>query len=157
MLGRLWLAAALAISLASAQRGGGGRGRSMDMGFDTPIRAPRQSRLDRMADRLKLNKEQRTQAEGILDGAQKEALPVLETVIKARTAMAEAMVAERSPEEIDKLTGAYGEAAAQMAGVEAAAFAKIYATLKPNQQSKAGPAFEEMAGMFLTRDWRQAR
>src|SRR5438132_14414436 len=43
---------------------------------------------------------------------------------------------------------AYAAAAAKMAGVEARAFASVYATLKPNQQSNAPQAFALMAGMF---------
>ena len=35
-----------------------------------------------------------------------------------------------------------------MTNIEAEAFGKIYALLKPNQQSKAPQAFELMAGMF---------
>ena len=35
-----------------------------------------------------------------------------------------------------------------MAGIEAAAFAKTYATLKPNQQPNATQAFALMAGIF---------
>jgi hypothetical protein len=35
-----------------------------------------------------------------------------------------------------------------MTGIEAEAFGKVYALLKPNQQSKAPQAFELMAGMF---------
>jgi hypothetical protein len=35
-----------------------------------------------------------------------------------------------------------------MTGIEAEAFGKLYALLKPNQQAKAPQAFELMAGMF---------
>ena len=35
-----------------------------------------------------------------------------------------------------------------MTGIEAEAFGKLYALLKPNQQSKALQAFELMAGLF---------
>jgi hypothetical protein len=35
-----------------------------------------------------------------------------------------------------------------MASIEASAFAKPYATLKPNQQSNAAQAFTIMAGIF---------
>ena len=44
----------------------------------------------------------------------------------------------------------YTDLLAKMAGVEATAYAKIYALLKPNQQSKAAMVFDEqMAGMFM--------
>ena len=35
-----------------------------------------------------------------------------------------------------------------MTSIEAEAFGKLYALLKPNQQAKAPQAFELMAGMF---------
>jgi len=56
------------------------------------------------------------------------------------------------------LTGAYEAVLAQMAGIEAAAYGKLYASLKPNQQSKAPQVFaDQMAGMFTGRNWRMAR
>jgi hypothetical protein len=45
---------------------------------------------------------------------------------------------------------AYASTAAQVTGIETKTFAKICATLKPNQQGKAASAFELLAGMFNT-------
>jgi hypothetical protein len=42
----------------------------------------------------------------------------------------------------------YKGEAARMAAIEARAFAKVYALLKPNQQSNATEAFALMGGVF---------
>ena len=52
-------------------------------------------------------------------------------------------------EEQKAVEGAYAVAAAKMAGIEAGAFAKVYATLKPNQQSNAAQAFGLIAGFAV--------
>lgn len=44
---------------------------------------------------------------------------------------------------------AYQSGAAQMAALEAATFAKVYALLRPNQQSRAPGGFRQMAGFFF--------
>jgi hypothetical protein len=157
MLGRLCLLALLAAGMAMAQRGGGRR--SQNTSDDGPVMRPeiRESRFDRFSGRLKLNKDQKTAAGTILDEAQKEATPVAEVMAKARVAAVEAMINGKSADDVNKLLAAYTQSAAQMTGIEAKAFARICAGLKPNQQSKAGPAFDEMAGIFLSRDWRRTR
>ena len=65
--------------------------------------------------------------------------------------LAGAMIDGKTGEDLNKLTADYAAAAAQMTKIEADAFAKIYAMLKPNQQAKAEQAFELMAGMFSRR------
>jgi hypothetical protein len=62
--------------------------------------------------------------------------------------MAKAMLGGASTDDLKKTMDAYASVAAQVTGVEAKAFAKVCATLKPNQQGKAASAFELMAGMF---------
>ena len=65
-----------------------------------------------------------------------------------RAKIAGALIDGKPADEVNKLTADYATVAAQMTKVEADAFAKIYALLKPNQQAKADQAFELMAGMF---------
>jgi Spy/CpxP family protein refolding chaperone len=159
MLARWLLVAILATTLASAQRGGGGgmgnESGMMGGGGMSPEamgggagRAPRQSRLDTIADKLKLNKEQKEQVQTIIQAAAEEARPVAEQIAKEREDIAGAMISGRSGEDIKKMWEQYAGLAAQMTAIETKAFGKMYPLLKPNQQAKAPAAFELMAGMF---------
>ena len=76
-----------------------------------------------------------------LDVAQKR-------LLQLRQQMVNVALAGKPDDEMKPVVEAYTAAAAQMAGIEARAFAKIYATLKPDQQSRAGQAFALMAGIF---------
>jgi LTXXQ motif family protein len=165
MLARLVLTAALAAALipmlAFAQRGGGGMGgqggagqsgaggaRGGRTGNSEMPRVERQSKLDTIAEKLKLNKEQKDQVQTIFLAALEESRPLGEQIMKARDEIAEAMIAGKSEDDIKKMLDEYTGLAAQMTGIETRAFAKMYALLKPNQQPKAPAAFEIMAGMF---------
>jgi Spy/CpxP family protein refolding chaperone len=125
--------------------GGGDMGASMGGGGMMPRR---QSRLDMLADKLKLKSDQKSEVENILSAAMEKAGPVREELTQARRAVAEAILRKASDEEIKKTLDSYAEVSGHMAGIEADAFGKIYALLKPNQQGKAAQAFELMAGMF---------
>ena len=159
MFARLALTAILVIGWASAQRGGGGVGGGMDGDARAPgeagmgmaggmPRAQRQSKLDAIADKLKLNREQKEQVQTIFQAAAEEARPVGEQIMRGREAIAGAMIASKSEDEIGKMMDQYAGLAAQMTGIETKAFGKVYALLKPNQQSRAPAAFEMMTGMF---------
>ena len=63
--------------------------------------------------------------------------------------IAQAFLAKAPEDQIKKLLDEYALVSAQMTGIEADAFAKVYAILKPNQQAKAAQAFELMGGMFM--------
>jgi Spy/CpxP family protein refolding chaperone len=111
-------------------------------------RVQRQSKLDMIADKLKLNKDQKDQVQTIFQAATEEARPVAEQITKGREAIAGAMINGKSEDDIKKMLDEYAGLAAQMTAVESKAFGKVYALLKPNQQPKAPAAFELMAGMF---------
>jgi hypothetical protein len=158
MLVRLLLTAVLAAGLASAQRGGGGGGgdeggmgggggRSGDMGAGMP-QVRRLSKQEMLLDKLKLNKDQKEEATKILSAAMEKAAPARDQLTKGRMVIANAITGKASEEDLKKLLGEYTNVSATMTGIEAEAFGKLYALLKPNQQSKAPQAFELMAGMF---------
>jgi hypothetical protein len=167
MFKRLIMAGILVAAIAFAQRGGGGmggdegggegmgmggsrsRGGNMggDMGAGMP-RVQRQTREEQLADKLKLNKEQKEQLGTILSAAREKAGPLRETLLKQKLAVAQAISSGQSEEQVKKVMADYSAVAAQMDSIEAEAFGKIYAMLKPNQQSKAEQGFELMAGMF---------
>jgi hypothetical protein len=153
MPAKLLLSAMLAVSLASAQRGGGagggrgGRGGGGGEGMSMP-RATRQTKSEQLRDKLSLNKDQQEEAQKILIAASRDAGPIRGLIDNARVQIAGVLIEGKGDEELKKATAAYAAAAAQMTTLEAKAFAEIYATLKPKQQSKAEQAFEVMAGIF---------
>ena len=151
MFARLLLTAALFSTLALAQGGmkGGGGGGMNDMGgMGGGMRTQRPSKFDQIADKLKLNKEQKEQAQTIVDAGREEAAPLRESVVKARLGIADALINAKGDDEVKKAQDAYAAEVAKMTGLEAKTFGKIYALLKPNQQSKASQAWDLMADIF---------
>ena len=161
MLARLLVMATMATTLAFAQGGGGmggddtggmggTGGRGGGMGDDTGgmPRMQRQAQFDTFADRLKLNKDQKTEALAAVSDALKESGPLRQQLLQAKLNMAKAMLGGASADDLKKIEDAYASLAAQVTGIETKAFAKVCGLLKPNQQGKAASAFELMAGMF---------
>ncbi len=166
MFRRLLLTAMMATTLAFAQGGGGmggggmggddtggmggrgGGGMGNDMG--SMPRVQRQTPFDLFAERLKLNKDQKAEAQTVLTDALKESAPLRQQLGQSRLEIAKAMLGGASADDLKKTMDAYASAAAQVTGVETKAFAKVCATLKPNQQGKAASAFELMAAIFST-------
>jgi|SRR5581483_5799523 len=152
MVGRVILAGLLAAGLICAQgkgKGGGG-GRNSDMGSGMP-RPQAQSVMEQISDKLKLNKEQKEEVANILNAAAESAAPVRNQINNGRQMITQAMVGGHdSGDDYTKLLNAYTGALAQMDGIEATAYGKIYALLKPNQQKGAEQVFaEQMSGIFL--------
>ena len=153
MFVRFLFTLALAASFASAQGGRGGGGSEGGMGGEGATgggmpRVQRQSKQDLLFDKLKLSKEQKQQAQQILSTTMQKSATARDLVTKGRQIIATALIEKRSDDEIKRLFNEYTTVSAQMTSFEAEAFGKIYAILKPNQQSKAPQAFELMAGMF---------
>jgi hypothetical protein len=147
---RIMLAALLAAGLASAQRGGGGGNMNGGMGSSGMPRQQRQSKLDVIADKLGLNKEQKEDFQKIVASSTEAAAPLAEQLRNGRQAVAAAMInGKDSGEDWDKLKAAYTAVLAQEATLEAQAYQKLYALLKDKQKTKAAPVFAElMTGMF---------
>jgi len=162
MFGRLLLATILAAAMASAQRGGGGGGEEggagdgmggrggmgggMGGGGGMP-RMARPSKLEMFADKLKLNKDQKEELIKILSAGREEATPLRQPIEQERINVTESIL-KGNADLLKKSLDNYAVLMAQMAGVEAKAFAKVLATLKPNQQPKSAQAFELLAGTF---------
>jgi hypothetical protein len=153
---RIMMAGILAASLAMAQDevsgggmgGGRGGGRGGDMGgMDAPM-ARRATKWELFSDKLKLSREQKEEAQKVLAAAI-ERLSTAKVDADGRKAkIAGAIIDGKPADEVQKLTAEYTEASAQTMKIEADAFSKIWATLKPNQQQKADQAFELLAGIF---------
>jgi phosphoribosylaminoimidazole (AIR) synthetase len=108
----------------------------------------RQTKQEMLFDKLKLNKEQKEEAAKILSAAMEKAAPTRDLLTKGRIVIANNITGKGSEEELKKMWGEFTSVNATMTGIEAEAFGKLYALLKPNQQAKAPQAFELMAGMF---------
>jgi alanyl-tRNA synthetase len=141
------MAVLLTAGLVAAQRGGGGGGG--DRGGMMP-RPQQQTKADQLAEKLKLNKEQKEQAAEVLKTAAESAGALNQKIANGRQMMVQAIVnGKDSGEDYDNLLAAFTAVLGEMDSVEATAYGKIYALLKPNQQKNAEPAFTElMAGMF---------
>jgi hypothetical protein len=149
----------LAVStLALAQTGGGGGGGAIggagkETGGVPPgggggMRVAAKSKGELMVDRLKLNKEQTSEVETILNSTMKDAVPLVQDISKARAAYATALINGTSEADLAPIAKAVADAQFQMTGVEVRAFQKIVALLKPNQLAKAPEAFDVMGGIF---------
>jgi Spy/CpxP family protein refolding chaperone len=139
MLTRILVVAMLPAAIAFAQWGH----RSEDPSGG--MLAQRQTQLDQFAEKLKLNREQRTEAETIMDAAREAMGPAQQKLLEARKNLAAALIGGQSDDAVDKLTKTYASLSAQTKALEANAFGKICALLKPNQQSKAVQNFGLMA------------
>jgi hypothetical protein len=164
MLVRVLLTAVVAAGIACAQaggdegamggmgggggRGGGRGGGGSDMGGGAMPQTRRLTRVELLFEKLKLNKEQKEQAVAIISAASEKAAPVREQLNKGRIIIANNITSKGSPDDLKNFMGEYTKVSAAMTGIEAEAFGKLYAILKPNQQTKAPQAFELMAGMF---------
>jgi hypothetical protein len=160
MLVRLMLAGLLAVGLATAQRGGGGGGMGgdeggmgggggMGAGGGGMPRVQRQTKAEIFMDKLKLKDDQKEEAIKILMETAKKASPVAEQLGRGRQMIGTAILQKKSDEEIKQLTDLYAKVSAQMTALEAEAFGKIYATLKPNQQKNAAQQFDLLSGIFV--------
>jgi hypothetical protein len=151
------LALILAASLGGplvAQEGGGGLGGGALMrpgassGLPTDINAPR-TIPQQFSSKLKLDKTQGPAAEEILSAAATEAGPFAQQMVQSRQRLLNASL-NKNADETRAAETAYALAAAKIAVIEAAAFGKVYALLKPNQQKDAPQAFALLAGLFST-------
>ncbi len=116
-----------------------------------PMQRPQQqSKADQIADKLKMTKEQKDQMVEILKAAIESAAPLNQQLNSGRQMLTQAVVkGTDSGDNYSKLLAAITEVQAKMDGVEAKAYADIFALLKPNQQKNGEQVFTElMAGML---------
>jgi len=147
MLVRLLLTAVLATTLLSAQGKKGGSS-GMGGGMAPGMGAQRPGKLEQFADKLKLTKEQKQDVQTMLSAAMEQSAPLRDQMDKGRVAIAGAMIEGKSGDDLKKLLDDYTSLAAQMTDIEAKTFGKVYESLKPNQQSKAGQAFELLVAVL---------
>jgi Spy/CpxP family protein refolding chaperone len=154
MLTRILLAGLLASTLVFAQRGGGGGGSRGGGGGVPSMGFGGGTRLDRMSEALKLSKDQKKDVKAAMDDAQKEATPIHDQITKSRLAIAEAIAAGKSQEEIDKAVHSEAELDTQMTSLELHTFAKVVAVLEVDQKPRGVPiVFAMVRGAFLGKNW----
>ena len=164
MLTKLLLTGLLATTLVFAQRGGGGGmgGDSMGGGGGGMSGGgggmgggmTHQTRMDRISDMLKLNKDQKKLLKTTMDEGQKEAAPVRDQLAKTRKAIAEA-VAAGNPDQVTAAVNACAAAEAQMTVIELKAFARIYPALEKEQQQGGAQLYAMMVGIFKDKNWNE--
>jgi hypothetical protein len=155
MIFRLLLAAALTAALATAQRGGGGEGGGGGRGADMAPSISRQppNKLERIEAMLKLNKEQKKQVKSVFDEAQKRAAPLRDQMVKGRMAIAGAIQAGKSEDEIRQAVNGFAALDSQMAAIEMNAFAQLFKTIDADQRKAVNPVFAMMPGLFRNKNW----
>jgi uncharacterized membrane protein len=154
MLTRILMAGLLASTLVFAQRGGGGGGGRGGGGGMPGMGFGAGTRLDRMSDALKLSKDQKKDVKAALDEVQKEATPIHDQMNKSRLAIAEAIAAGKSKEEVDKAVLGEAELETQMTSLELHAFAKVVSLLEVDQKQRGIPIiFAMVKGAFLGKNW----
>jgi hypothetical protein len=123
--------------------------RSAQRELPPPPIGQKQTPFEQMADRLDLDsRTQFPQAEVIFTEALRLTPPVAQQMQQARIRLVNAAL-EKNATDHQSALDAYREAAARMATIEAEAFGKVFALLRPNQQNRAGEAFALIAGMFI--------
>jgi hypothetical protein len=155
MFVRLLSIGILAATLASAQYGGGGgggRGASSNA-KGAPVGMPPLPRIYQIGDMLGLDKDQRKQVMTILDDAQKEAAPVRDRMPAAQLAIAQAIQAGRTQDEIAKTVDAYAALDTGMTAIELRTFSKIAQILREDQKVRMPGFYRMLRGLFNTKDW----
>jgi len=157
---KLLLIGALAAGMVCAQdqgggggggggRGGGGGGSSLPMAGGGG-----QSPLERMTTLCKLKKDQIKQFSAILDAASKSAVDLRKQIPASRLALESAAQAGKSPDELKKLEEANGLAEAQMAQIEAKAYADLRKLLDEDTiKAAGGRVYGMLSGMFMKKSW----
>ena len=154
MLTRILFAGLLTTTLVFAQRGGGGGSRGGGGGGMPSMSFGGGTRLDRMSEAIKLNKEQKKDIKAAMDEAHKEGTPIHEQINKSRLAIAESIAAGKGQEEIDKAVRSEAELETQMASLELHTFAKVVSFLEVDQKQRGVPiVFAMVKGAFMGKNW----
>jgi hypothetical protein len=155
MMTRLVLAVALLTGVAMAQSGGRKGGGSSDMSGGAP-RQYSANRFDIIAEALNLNKDQKKTVRTILDDGAKEAAPLRDQLSKSRIVVGEAIVANKSVEDLKQVAKSASDLGAQLAQLELKTFAKIFGTLDDTQKKDikgVGRVLNLTNGMYHSKNW----
>ena len=155
---RKLLVVGLALAGIGFAQGGKGGNRGGDSSAGVTMPTPSAGKFDTIGSALNLNKDQKKAVKTILDDAAKEAAPLRDQLSKARVAIADAIQAKKSDDEIAQGVNAYAALATRMSALEIDTFAKIYAGLDETQKANkngVGAVFAMMKNLFATRNWNE--
>jgi len=137
----LMCAALVLPTAALAQRGGAGGSGAPPMRANTPF--------EDFVEELRLDaKAQVPPVQQVMVEGAKGASPLVSELFQVRQTLLNLELGNKAADKPAALQ-AYLAGAAKMATMEAATFAKVYALLRPNQQSRAPGGFTQMAGFFF--------
>lgn len=121
-----------------------------------PVHPPVQHRqwhhgqmFDRMAAKLNLTEDQRTQAKSIWQSARESSRPLAQQLRQAHVALRNAARTGKPNAEIDQLAANAGRISGQLTAIHAKAFEKFYALLTPDQRTTADQLGRHFRGMFM--------
>jgi hypothetical protein len=110
-------------------------------GFGDPARRM-EMMVDRLAEDIGLNRDQRKEMKDICDKAQTSAKPLQDELQNTRKAIKEAVKTGKQQEELKALHQQIGASHAKLAAIESAAFADALKLLTDNQKNDADFVFE---------------
>ena len=105
--------------------------------------------FERMATRLNLTEDQKTQTRSIMQATRESSKPLVQQLVQSRQAVRDAIKAGKSDAEINQLTANVGNLAGQVATIRAQAMAKTYAPLTPDQRTQADHLADHVRGRFM--------
>ena len=104
-----------------------------------------QRRLDFLASRLNLTDAQKASAQTLFNQSQEAAKPIREQLRQSHQALAAAIKAGKSDEELTQLSQQQSALVAQLTSIRAKAFARLYGQLTDEQKQKAEQMHERMS------------
>jgi Spy/CpxP family protein refolding chaperone len=114
-------------------------------------RAMARNHFGKLAEQLNLTDAQKEQAKTIFQEARQQAQPIRQQLRENREALAAAVKAGKGDAEIQQLSATTGSLMGQLTAIRTEAFAKVYATLTPEQRTKADQLHEQMKTRFQQR------
>jgi periplasmic protein CpxP/Spy len=114
-------------------------------------RATAQRHFAKLAEQLNLTDAQKETAKAAFQQARQQAQPIRQQLRDNREALAAAVKAGKGEADIQQLANTTGTLMGQLTAIRTEAFAKVYATLTPEQRTKADQLHEQMKSRFQQR------
>jgi hypothetical protein len=103
--------------------------------------------VERLAEEIGLNKDQRKQMKELIDSAQTSAKPLQQELEDTRKLIKEAVKGEKKQADIDSLHQKLGATYAKLAAVQSSAFADAIKLLKDDQKEDADSIYDTLSAV----------